>query len=304
MNSLAPITLFTYNRPWHTQQTIEALLKNDLAKDSDLIIFSDSAKNEQAKSSVANVRAYLTSIKGFKQIRVIERKENFGLAKSIIEGVTQIVHEYDKIIVMEDDLSCSPFFLKFMNDALDCYQHEEKVISIHGYRYPIKAELPDSFFIKGADCLGWATWKAGWDLFESDGEKLLAELKESKLERKFDINGTYPYIRLLKRQINGKNDSWAVRWYASAFLKDKLTLYPGKSLIAHMGNDGLGTNFSNSKMLDIELAEKPVVVEKIDIEESTFALKEFERYFNSIRIYRAIDKIKNFLPKLRKPLAQ
>ncbi|HRU00618.1 MAG TPA: glycosyltransferase, partial [Victivallales bacterium] len=195
---LAPIALFVYNRPWHTRQTVTALQNNELAAESELVVFSDGPKVEKNKEKTKNneekvkeVRDYIKSINGFKTVKIIERTQNLGLANSIISGVTEIVNQYGKIIVLEDDLVTSPHFLRFMNEALDLYEKEEDVISIHGYVYPIP-DLPETFFLKGADCWGWATWKRGWDLFEPDGKKLLRELKEKKLLKRFDFNGTYP----------------------------------------------------------------------------------------------------------------
>ena len=179
--NLAPIVLFIYNRPWHTQQTVETLQKNELANESELFIYSDAAKNEQASESVNAVREYIKTINGFKEITIILRDKNWGLADSIIDGVTKIVNEYGRIIVLEDDLVTSPYFLKFMNEGLTMYENEDKVASIHGYIYPID-NLPNTFFIKGADCWGWATWKRAWDVFEPNGQKILDELKSSGLE--------------------------------------------------------------------------------------------------------------------------
>ena len=144
--------------------------------------------------------------------------------------------------MLEDDLLTSPYFLDFMNEGLSIYEEDEKVISIHGYVYPISEKLPETFFLRGADCWGWATWKRGWDLFEPDGGLLLNKLEESKQTEEFDFNRSYPYTQMLKDQINGKTNSWAVRWYASAFLQNKYTLYPGKSLVSNIGGDGSGTN--------------------------------------------------------------
>jgi len=174
----APIALFVYNRPWHTQKTIEALKKNELADSSELIIFSDGPRNEQAKDKVLEVRNFIKTIIGFKNVKIIEREKNFGLANSIIAGVTEIINEYGKIIVLEDDLVTSPFFLMYMNNALNVYENDDMVASIHAYVYPIKDSLPETFFIRGVDCQGWGTWKRGWKIFEPDGQKLLSEIKK------------------------------------------------------------------------------------------------------------------------------
>ena len=285
---LAPIVIFTYNRPLHTQRTVEALLKNEYAADSDLIIYSDAPKNEVAQSGVDETRAYVRSISGFKTLRIVERKENFGLANNIIDGVTSIVNEFGRIIVLEDDLLTSPYYLKFVNEALTHYEENEDVVSINGYMYPTSMQLPESFFIKGADCLGWATWKRGWDLFNVNGEELLTELEEKGLTKQFDFDGTYKYTKMLRKQTQGTVGSWAIRWYASAFLKNKLTLYPGKSLIFHDGSDGSGTNCSDDDMFKVELSDRPLTVFPIESKESEIGRKAFKYFFRYTILERKI----------------
>jgi hypothetical protein len=287
---LAPIALFVYNRPWHTRQTIEALQKNILASESDLIVFSDGPKDSKKdRGDIAKVREYIKNITGFRSVKIIKKEYNLGLADSIISGVNEIINECGKIIVLEDDMVSSRFFLKYMNKSLDLYEHEDEVISIHGYIYPIETKMPETFFLKGADCWGWATWKRGWDLFESDGKKLLKELEDKKLTKEFDFSGAYPYTRMLKDQTNGKNNSWAIRWYASAFLKNKLTLYPGKSLINNIGLDGSGANcYGDYNFVKNYLVENiKIEVKKIEIKENSEVRKyaiEFLRIQNNLCI--------------------
>lgn len=278
---LAPIALFVYNRPWHIQQTVEALRKNELAASSELFIFSDGPKSEKDREKVCAVREYCKTITGFKSVALIERALNLGLANSIITGVTDVINRCGRIIVLEDDMVTSPYFLKFMNEALEFYRSEEKVICVHGYIYPIKDDLPEIFFLKGADCWGWATWKRGWDLFDPDGVKLLKEIKKRKLQKQFNINGAYSYTKLLKNNILGRNNSWAVRWRAATFLKDKLTLHPGKSLIHNIGNDDSGTHCRVSNVFDTEISHKPISLTKIPPEENSLIYKEIEKYLKS-----------------------
>lgn len=284
----APIVLFVYNRLDHTQKTIDALKNNVLASESELFVFSDAAKNfidnpEKTgliQSQVSDVRKYIHTIKGFRKVTVIEQPENKGLANSIIDGVTSIVNRFGKIIVLEDDLVTSPYFLQFMNDALNFYENEDQVISIHGYTYPMEQPLPETYFVKGADCWGWATWKRGWALFENDGEKLLRELQKRKLTKEFDFNNAYSYTQMLKDQIAGKNNSWAIRWYASAFLHNKLTLYPGQSLVRNIGNDGSGVHSGENKYFEVTLNPNPVSIDShLSIEETIEIRKKTQAYF-------------------------
>ncbi len=296
----APIALFVYNRIDHTKKTIEALQENFLAKQSELFIFCDDAKNSDGEKAVRAVRDYVRTISGFKKITVIEREKNFGLAASIISGVSEIIAKFGRIIVLEDDMVTSKHFLTFMNEGLDFYESEEKIISIHGYIYPVKKELPETFFLRGADCWGWATWKRGWDIFEKNGAKLLAELQQKNLTKKFDFDGCYPFTRMLEDQIAGKNNSWAIRWYASAFLAEKLTLYPGKSLVQNIGIDGSGTHCADMNQFDTNVAMEKVLIEKIPIEENPKVRKKVASFLKPQRSF--IEKIRHKISKKIKKL--
>jgi hypothetical protein len=288
---LAPIVLFVYNRLNHTRQTLEALQKNDLASKSELIIYSDSAKNKNDLDKVAKVREYIKNIDGFKKIIIRKAKKNIGLANSIINGVTKVVNEYGKIIVLEDDLVTSRFFLRFMNEALVAYKDEPRVASIHGYIYPIK-NLPETFFIKGADCWGWATWNNKWSIFESDGKKLLDNVKKKNLEREINFNDSYNYTKMLKDQIMGKNDSWAIRWYVSAFLKNMITLYPGQSYVQNIGFDNEGTHTKTKTVLFKTNLVNRFKFSKISVNEDFVSRKKIENFFKSIKM-SFIEKIKS-----------
>jgi len=300
----APIVLFTYNRLWHTRQTVDALLKNVEAVDSELIVFSDGAKDDASQIKVDEVRQYLRTIEGFNFVCIIEREENLGLAQNIITGVTKVVTEYGSVIVLEDDLVTSPYFLKYMNDALNLYENDDRVISVHGYNYPIEEPLPEAFFIQGSDCLGWGTWKRGWDLFEPDGSKLLNRLEHKSMLKRFDLFGGYNFSGMLRAQIAGKNQSWAVRWYASALLADKLTLYPGKTLVQHIGSDGSGTHCGNDGgmgLFDAAVSMFPVDISETLVKEDPEALMALSRFLRRASypglVTRVVRKLRRMVGK-------
>lgn len=293
---LAPIVIFTYNRPLHTRQTVEALLKNEHASESDLIIFSDAPKNEIARKGVEETRSYVKSITGFKSLRVVERAKNYGLANNIIDGVTSVVNEFGRIIVLEDDLLTSPYFLKFMNEALEKYEKVDEVVSVHGYLYPVKEKVPTNFFLRHTDSLGWGTWKNSWEVFNPDGVYLLDQIEKNNLQTIFNFNNSLNFLKMLRQQIAGENNSWAIRWYASAFLENKLSLFPGKSLVFHNGNDIQGTNSDSSdKWLDVELSDVEIPIIDIDIKENIDVRCIYERFFKKSRpnlCIRAISRLK------------
>jgi hypothetical protein len=250
---ISPIALFVYNRPWHTQQTIEALQKNELASSSKLFVFSDGPKSEQDAGKVQEVRDYINSIQGFKDQQVIERESNWGLADNIIDGATQIVNEYGRIIVLEDDLVMSPYFLSFMNEALEFYKDKKKVWHISGWNYPIDSKgLPDSFLWRVMNCWGWATWADRWQYFEREPEKLYKEFSNEQIKR-FNLDGAYNFWGQVKGNVEGRIKTWAIFWYATIFKNEGLCLNPTQTLVQNIGHDGSGTNCGSASINSDEI---------------------------------------------------
>ena len=298
MMNCAPILLFVYNRPEHTQRCIESLKRNSLATDSTLYIYADGAKDDTQKPAVNEVRSYIHTIRGFKETIIIERDENWGLARNIIDGVTTQVNQYGRVIVLEDDLVVAPYFLQFMNDALETYQNEPKVGHIQACDFTQDPSLPDTFLIKWTGSWGWATWDRAWKHFNPNGKELLQELEQRKLTRTFDFNGKYGFTRMLRRQIKGKNNSWAIRWNASLFLKDILSLNVGRSLVQNEGFDGSGTNCGGGGLYASHLHLAPLPVEKISpVQENLIARQTFVRYYGRTNSFwaKAIRRIKRTL---------
>jgi hypothetical protein len=258
MQSLAPIALFVYNRPDHTRRTLAYLQKNVLADESRLFIFSDAAKTLADQAKVDEVRQVIAEASGFKSIKIIERKQNLGLANSIIAGVTKLVNEYGTVIVFEDDLLSSPYTLEYFNEALSRYQNQENIMHIGAYMYDLKDKtLPQTFLFRAATSWGWATWARAWKHFEPDIDVLIQQFDRQKISR-FSIEGTMNFWKQMLGFKAGKNNSWAIRWYASIFLKGGLTVNPSHSLVHNIGNDGTGTHSNNEHMYSVQVAQAPV----------------------------------------------
>ena len=281
--NLAPIALFAFNRPDHLSQTLSALSKNKYASESKLFIFCDGSRGDKDTEGVAEVRKVAKAAQGFFEVTVIEAPQNKGLAQSIIAGVSELSSQYGKVIVVEDDLVTSPFFLQYMNEGLEKYKNEEKIISLHGYMYPIEKQMEAPFFLRGADCWGWATWERGWKFFNPDAKQLLKELEEKKLIDIFDYNGAYKHTNILKSYISGKNNSWAIRWHASAVLANKLTLYPHISLVQNIGLDNSGTNCHSEDTFITELAQSPIALPDGPFEANVEGFRRIETFYRKER---------------------
>ena len=294
----APVLLFVYNRPAHVRRTVEALRANLLAAESDLYVYSDAAKDESSLEAVREVRTYVRHIDGFRSVTVVERPQNWGLARNIIDGVTTHVSRAGRVIVLEDDLITAPYFLTFMNDALEVYKDEPRVGHIQACDFTQDPSLPDTFLIRWTGSWGWGTWARAWKHFNPDGRALLNELLARKLDRTFDFDGTYGYTRMLRRQIEGKNNSWAIRWNASLFLRGILSLNVGRSLVQNEGFDGSGTNCGGGGLYASSLYMKRLeVIPIFPVEENASARRAYVRYYARTNSFwaKAVRRIKRTL---------
>jgi len=241
---LAPIALFVYNRPAHTRRTVEALRANHLARQSDLFIFADAAKTEAGAATVAAVRQFIRAMDGFKSVTLIERERNFGLAVSVITGVTQLCEKFGRVIAMEDDLLTTPDFLTFMNQALDHYEAEPRVFSISGFNFALgdpKVYPYDAFFFYRSSSFGWGTWKDRWEKADWAVTDYGSFRNDKDQQRRFNRGGR-DLSGMLEMQMAGRIDSWAIRWAYSHFKQDALALLSTRPRIYNIGSDGSGTN--------------------------------------------------------------
>ncbi|MEO6221493.1 MAG: sugar transferase [Ginsengibacter sp.] len=241
--SLAPVLLFVYKRLDTLKVSIEALQQNKLAKESELFIFSDGPKSPQDEIEIDKIRKYIKVIDGFKNIYIFESTTNKGLANSIIDGVTQIINKYDKVIVLEDDLLTSPNFLAFMNQCLQHYRDDSKVFSVSGYTPFFKDVLnEDVYFIKRSSSWGWATWKDRWNQIDWKVEDYNKFKNNPSQKRAFNSMGS-DLSSMLTKQMEGKMNSWAIRWVYHQFKKDLFTVYP---IVSKVRNIGFGTEATHT----------------------------------------------------------
>ncbi|MEH1823018.1 MAG: hypothetical protein V7L31_28735 [Nostoc sp.] len=246
---VSPIAFFTYKRPEHTRQSLESLAQNEWADQSELFIFCDGPKNTEDEKNVKQVREVVRSKQWCKNVHIIERESNMGCANSIISGVTEVCEKYGRIIVLEDDLLLSPFFLDYMNKALNLYKDYPEIMQISGHMYPVELDVKtDAIFLPFITAWGWATWQRSWKNFDHKmaGYKILET--DKNLRYIFDFNGSYPFFKMLQSEIRTNLDTWDVRWYLTIFILRGLTLHPVQSLVKNIGFDGSGTHCQKQKI--------------------------------------------------------
>ncbi len=242
LSDLAPVIVFAYNRPAHLNSCLKTLEMNPLSNLTHVTVFIDGAKNQSDESKVSESFKVAQKQWKFASMTIMPRAINIGLSKSVIHGVSETLKHHETVIVLEDDLYLDENFLEFMNHGLFVYKETKNVASIHGFKHNFPFSMNQAFFLRGADCWGWATWRDRWEQVEWDGPTLLSKI--TNLREKLSLNFFYStnYVKMLEAQISGKIDSWAVRWHISMFLQNRVTLYPNTSLVLNTGTDGSGTH--------------------------------------------------------------
>jgi hypothetical protein len=245
--ALAPVVLFVYNRPTHTKRVISSLSENRLATESELFVYSDGPRKSADIDLVDDVRVLIRSIKGFRNFHIVEREENRGLSASIISGVSDVIQVYGKVIVVEDDLLLSRNFLTFMNTALKYYENFPGIYSITGFNYPSDAiHIPEKYAYDvylSYRCMswGWGTWRDRWNSVDWNVSRLDDFMKHKKSQTLFNRGGE-DLSDMLKLQMMGGLDSWAIRWCYAHFQHEAFCLYPIRSFVKNLGFDGSGTH--------------------------------------------------------------
>lgn len=294
---LAPIVVFAYNRPNHLLRCLNSLLTNPESSESSLHIFVDGPKSDNDRDLVEQCIKISQGIAGFKSLKVVVSDENLGLARSIRKGVTSIFNDNDTIIVIEDDLVVASTALNFLNSGLDKYGLSDKVASIQLFQYPLKIDLEDPVFLRGADCWGWATWKKNWANVEFNPEKLLNQLSQNRND--FNLDGSARFYEMLQNLMLQAIDSWAICWHASMYLEEKLSLYPPKSLCLNTGSDGSGTHAASVDYFSVDLGDSKEWSLPTKIEEGVLYRKAMSDFHKKMRFLSKLSRIREIL---RSPL--
>lgn len=277
--TLAPIAVFVYKRPHHTRQMLASLFANPEAMVSPLYIFCDAARGVKDQGDVGFTRKVVHELAPAHAV-IVERDKNLGLAASIISGVTELCNKYGRVIVIEDDLLLSQMTLRYLNQSLDRYEDVERVMHISAYMFPVAQKLPETFFYREATCWGWATWARAWKNFEPDGRVIQEYVVKNGLRHEFDVKGSMFFLTMLEHQIEGKNNSWAIRWYGTMHMHQGLALHPGKSFVKNIGFDGTGEHCNPTDIFDVSISDQTIRNFPDTIEESQIAVEAMVRYRN------------------------
>lgn len=300
--SLAPLILFVYNRPDHTRNTLEALSKNIDAENTELFIFSDGPKNEQARPRINEVRQVINCYKNnrFKKVEIVNAEKNKGLANSIVSGVSSIINEYGKVIVLEDDLLTAPNFLLFMNKALDFYQDYEKVYTVHGYcgniKIPKKYKYDTYFVPTRIGSWGWGTWKNVWEKIDWDVKDSESFFRNKDLVDKFNFMGN-DLTKMLANQLDNKIDTWDVQFCYHLLKNNAFSVYPVLSKVQNKGTGEVGTHNTYTNYFDVELRKTDQEVFNFAKEPDEEMIKNLKAFldFNSSKINKGMQLIRSFV---------
>jgi hypothetical protein len=252
-----PIAIFAFKRLDLLMKTLSSLERCHGFPGGSIHVFSDAARAGEPVEAerVEAVRSYLRVWCARNQATLHEAARNQGLRSAIVGGVSFLLSTYERIIVLEDDIVVSKYFLEFMHVALERFRDSEKVMQVSGYFTPHHCTLPDVGLLHVTACWGWGTWRRAWRYYRDDAKSLLVDISGRSL-RKFNVEDTYDYYGSLQENAEGTQNTWSVRWYASVFLKDGLVVFPGQSLTRNIGFGDDGTNCRDGAMAQVFMKQR------------------------------------------------
>lgn len=283
MRCKAPIVSLHFKRPEHSRQALLSLYQNEGAKDSELFIFCDGARNEREELQVQQVREVVRSQQWCGKVHIIERERNLGCFQNTVSAVTEICEKYGRVIFVEDDSLLSPYFLNYMNDALERYEYEPQVMHISAYLWPLKNQILAPFFLRSTNVWTFATWQRAWSQYHTDATSLLDKICFAGLEQAFSFDGMRNYVELLENEARGNIDDWSIYWAAIVFLNG-LSLYPNCSLVKNIGFDGTGFHYvTSTSVYDTTLSQEGITNFPTVFQEDEVARQKFIEFFKSIQ---------------------
>lgn len=261
---LAPVAMFVYNRADNARRTLEALMRNTLAPETDLFVFSDGGRDEKSWQQVNALRQMLRQMRKdaldhgrLRSMTLVERKTNIYLEENILQGIAQVMGKHDRIIVLEDDIVTGPYFLQWMNDGLDMYKDNSRVMHISGFTHlclPLGVEGKGFYFTPHMGGWGWATWRCKWQAHFrhfKNREQALAGLTPQQI-KEIEYDGEFPCLKFL----DASPIPWDVCWEIAIKRAGGLCLTPCLTLVRNIGLYN-GTHFFSSRLIQHFSYDRP-----------------------------------------------
>ena len=301
-----PIAVFLYKRPAHASLLLESLSRCRRVDECFLTIYCDAPKRAEDSAAVAETRQVAHQWASRFDSELVERETNLGLARSIVNGVSELCERHGRVIVVEDDFVLSQSFLEYMLAALDRYANEQNVYQISGYMFPVRhSQKPDAFFLPLTTTWGWATWARAWRVFDSNATDARDMLRDPAIRRSFNLNGAYPYAEMLEATLDAENESWGILFWWAVFKVGGFVLHPRKSLVWNGGVDATGTHYGDQLWSNQSLAEFTadawpegsfVLPDKVAVDETAFA--------NVVEYLRSEQFSGNLIERIRRRIVQ
>jgi hypothetical protein len=254
------IAVFAFRRPGHLSRVLASLVDQRWGTSLPVHLFLDGPRHQDDEEAVMATRLVAEAFVDRLRLSIHAAPVNRGLYNALTTGVGSVLADHEQVIVLEDDIFVSSYFLEYILAALACYVNTPKVCSIHGYLPPLSMPMPETFFLRGADCWGWATWRDRWRLYRHDAAAMAAEIRQRGLVDAFNLGGGVSNLKMLDQRAAGRSKSWAICWHASCFLAERYTLHPGRSLVRNIGLDDSGEHCAPSAALEASLSDTPIRV--------------------------------------------
>lgn len=234
---LPPIFMTAFVRPDLLEPVLDGILKQTVMPEK-IIAAVDGARRESDLPGIKGCLELLQTKCGDIEVEIIERPENLGCDRSIVQGISQVLETHDALIYLGDDNLPNPYFYETICRLLSAYRDEPRIASISAYAgLPAALEIPENCdFLTSRRLFDWgfATWGHKWREINlgSGGEALNPFGTFYKMPATLQTKMTMHNQFWLEKN---KGTDWVITFTVVSLFLDKVHLISTKSLIENIG---------------------------------------------------------------------
>ena len=246
----APILLIGFNRPERLARLIDSLrpLAPPILR---IAIDGPRFTVESDKDLVRKTADVAYQVDWEADLSVHLHPNNLGITEAIPWAVSWVLEQFDRVIVIEDDVTVGHQFLEFASAALTYWEDDSSTFAISGYNMVPQSNISTPHlaarYSKLPHSYAWATWRRAWVLFDSQMRWAQNQNLRSLQRKTGSLIRAIRWQQLFRHVRHNRVTTWDYQWVQSIWAHDGRVVVPNHNLIEYHGQtDGTHTERSRS----------------------------------------------------------
>ncbi len=235
------VAICIYNRPELTRRVLETIRNVRPAR---LLVIGDGPNPDRVDDAarVAACRQLLETVDWDCDVETCYARQNMGCRLRMGTGLTWAFSRAQRLIILEDDCLPNVDFFPFMNQMLDRYADDPRVMMVSGNNFlpaamrSSLAEQASYRFSRWTHIWGWASWRRAWEKFD-DRIRCWPSVRETGFLKEWTDSAVERdhWKGVFDRLHQGQIDTWDFSWMYACWINHGLTIQPCVNLVSNIG---------------------------------------------------------------------